>query len=42
MSDKDNLLDIASDVSSQGEDHFLSLPDQEGKPMEESGAAFGG
>ena len=42
MSDQDNLLGQTSDNSSQSEDHFLNLPDQEAEPMEESGATFGG
>ena len=42
MSDQDNLLGQASDISSQGADHLLDLSDQEGEPMEESGATVGG
>ena len=42
MSDQDNLLGQVSDVSSQGEDHFLDLSDLEEESMEESGATFGG
>ena len=42
MSDQDNLLGKSSQNSSQGEDHFLNFLDQDGKPMDESGAAFGG
>ena len=37
MSDQDNLLGLASDVSCQDEDHFLDLSDPEEEPMEEGG-----
>ena len=42
MSDQYNHLGQSSDNSSQDEDHFLNLPDQEGKPIDESGVTFGG
>ena len=42
MSVQGNLLGQVSDVSSQGEDHFLDLSYQEGEPIEESGAILGG
>ena len=42
MSDQDNLLGLASDVSSQGEDHFLDFSDPEEEPMEEGGATIRG
>ena len=38
MSDEDNLLGLGSDISSQGEDHFLDRSDLEEEPMEEGGA----
>ena len=42
MSDQDNLLGLASDISFQGEDHFLDLSDPEEEPMEEGGVTFRG
>ena len=42
MSVQDHLLDLVSDVSSQGEDHFLDPLDQEGEPIEQEEAAYRG